>query len=154
VFAVQIARHLGAKVMAVCSESNHPLVSNLGAQEVMDYTHKDFTQQDRHFDLVFDARGNRTAGECERILEPGGRFVTTEVTLTRTLSAVLNPLRGKSRHAVMVRSNRDDLTLLAQWVEDGVLRPVVERVYPRATMLEALKHLRSKRAKGKLVIDW
>lgn len=153
-FGIQIANIMGASVVATCSEANGPWVKELGAERVIDYRSEDFAQGDVAYDGVYDARGNRSFQECSRVVRKGGWVVTTEPSVSHLLQQGLNPFRSVSIHAVVVRTTPDDLAQLANWVDAGQLKPVIEKVYDRTGFKEAYTHLRSRRARGKLVIRW
>ena len=153
-FGVQIACILGAEVTGVCSERNREMVESLGAVSVLDYARDDIFNPGKKFDVVYDARGNISKKECIALAVETGTVVTTEVTIGGILSSFLNPFRGVKEYAVAVRSSRKDLGILAEWIEKGMLKPVVERVYSRRDIREAYLHLRSRRARGKLVVRW
>ena len=153
-FGVQIGKAMGASVVASCSEANRSLVSELGASHVVDYREEDFTKGERAFDGVYDARGNRSLKDCAKVVRKGGWVVTTEPTVPHLLQQGFNGLRSVKVHAVLVRSTPEDLSQLATWVDEGQIRPVIDRVYPRQELRAAYTHLRSRRARGKLVIRW
>src|SRR5262249_21289245 len=76
--AVQVAKHLGAHVTAVCNTKNVDLVRSLGAEEVVDYVNEDFTKNGETYDVIFDAAGKTTFLHCRRSLEPDGIYITTD----------------------------------------------------------------------------
>ena len=107
-FAVQLARAFGAEITAVCSTSNIPLTSQLGAHHVIDYTNTDFTQSEKKFDIIFDAVGKTSKSVCQPMLTSSGKFVTVKT----------DP-----------RKNTNDLKELKQWIETGHVRSVIDRTY-------------------------
>ena len=76
---MQLARHLGAHVTAVCNTKNVELVRSLGADEVVDYLHEDFTKNGETYDVIFDAVGKHSFRRCRRSLKPGGTFIETDL---------------------------------------------------------------------------
>src|SRR5437868_5948728 len=96
-FAVQLAKAFGAEVTAVCSTRNVDRVRSIGADHVIDYTHEDFTRNGRHYDLIFDAVGNRSVSDYKRALNPGGTCVIAGFTRLPRLfeHMLLGPLRSK-----------------------------------------------------------
>ena len=76
---MQLAKHFGAHVTAVCNTKNVELVRSLGADEVIDYTQEDFTKNGKTYDVVFDAVGKHSFRRCRRSLKPGGIFVDTDL---------------------------------------------------------------------------
>jgi NADPH:quinone reductase-like Zn-dependent oxidoreductase len=131
--AVQLARHLGAEVDAVCGPTNMALMKSLGAATVIDYTTEDFTKRGSLYDLVFNAVGKRKAQlQPEGALKPGGRHVTVD--------------DGSPRLRV------EDLTLLKELVETGKMRPVIDRSYPLEEMVEAHRYVDQGHKKGNVMI--
>ena len=136
--AVQLARTKDCAVTGVCSERNVNLVEALGAQNVIDYNETDFTEQDRNYDVVFDTIGNRTFRTVRTVLPASGRYVTTDISLDR-LKVVVTP-------------SGEDLREIADLLEEGSLRPVVDRTYPLEQAAEAHRYSESHRASGKIIL--
>lgn len=132
VFAVQIANSMGAEVTGVCSSANVNLVSQLGAQKVIDYTKEDFTKTDMHFDVVFDAVGKTTKSKSAHLLKPGGRYIT---------------VTGSPK------SNPDDLLVLRELIEAGKLMTVIDRRYTLEQIREAHAYVESFHKKGNVVVN-
>lgn len=131
--AVQIARHLGAKVTGVCSTANVELVRSLGAEAVIDYTKEDFTNRAERYDLVFNAVGKgKVQLHPERALTPHGKHVTVDDG-----SPALN---------------REVLNYLRELAEAGKLRPVIDRRYPLEQLAEAHRYVDEGHKKGNVVI--
>lgn len=150
--AVQIARLLGARITATCSARNHALVEELGAHRCIDYREEDALAVEDAYDAIFDVFGNRSVPEAQRALKPGGRFCSTvpkgPIIVREALARV-----GLSRHRlVIVESLRGDLERLARWVEEGGLRPVVDRTLSLEETAEGHRYLETKRARGKVLI--
>lgn len=160
-FAVQIAKAYGAEVTAVCSSKNVDMVRSLGADHVIDYTREDFTQCGRQFDLLLDVSGSRSWREYKRVLKQNARFVIIGAPKG---NKVLGPLGhiiklklatiGASQTVTffIAQFNRDDLNLLREMTEAGKVKPIVERVYPLNEAADAMRHLGTGHAKGKLVL--
>ena len=133
--AVQLAKHFGAEAVGVCSSANFDLVRSLGADAVIDYTKEDFTRKGDVYDLIFIAVGNRVTPpsktECMKALADG---------------AYLSVDRGRPRLCAK------DLLLLKQLVEEGKLKPVIDRCYPLEHMTEAHKYVDTGHKKGNVVI--
>ena len=152
-FGVQIARALGCHVTAVTSHRNLDLVSALGADEVIDYTATDPLAGDLRYDVIFDAYGNKSFGAARQALTPEGTYVST-IPSSRNARGMLRSLFTKQRgRVVVVRSKRADQETLGRWINDGVIRPVIEKIFPREQLRDAYTHLEAKRAKGKLVVQ-
>jgi NADPH:quinone reductase-like Zn-dependent oxidoreductase len=159
-FAVQIAKALGAEVTGVCSTRNVELVRSIGADHVIDYTAEDFTRGGPRFDLIFDNIENRRLADVRRALTPRGTLVLNSgtgaqgmamfVRLIRPL--VISPFVSHSLRRFLSNPNREDLGVLKTLVDEGKLRPVIDRVYPLAQTPEALRHIETGHARGKVVI--
>ena len=135
VYAVQLAKHYGAEVTAVCSSRNFELVQSLGADKMVDYTQEDFTRRPERYDLIFDAVGKLYTGlsksRFRKALAPGGEYVSVE------MKRVDQP---------------EDLVALKALIEAGKMKPVIDRRYPMAEIAEAHKYAETKHKKGNVVI--
>lgn len=129
--AIQLSKHLGANVTAVCSGANVELVRSLGADEVVDYTTQDFTSLGARFDVVYDAVTASSPRRCRGLLRPGGVHVRN-----RGLSPIV----------------RDDLRRVAALAAKGVLRPFVDRIYPMDEVVDAHRLLDTGRKRGSVVL--
>ncbi len=160
-FAVQIAKAMGAEVTGVASGPNLDLVRSLGAEHVIDYTSEDFTHATGAYDLILDNVENHPLAAVRRALTPRGTLVLNSgtgatglamlVRLVRPL--VISPFVGHRLTRFLSNPNADDLALLASWVEDGSVRPVVERTYALGETVEALGNIASGRSRGKVVVS-
>ncbi len=150
--ALQIAKALGARVTSVSSGRNLDFCRSLGADAALDYESERPFARPGAYRVVFDAFGKLDFGEARASLSAGGVFVST-VPSWRIVRATLLTL-GASRRArlVVVRSRRNDLELLRDWVEAGLVRPVVDRVLRLDEAAEAQRYLETKRARGKVVL--
>lgn len=157
-FAVQIAHSLGARVSAVASTANQELLRELGAVETIDYTAEDFTVREQVWDLVLDAVGNRTFSEVASVLSREGRYVTTLPSLGLFLTVFATRLAGvfgygRRAAAVMVDARGHELQELAEWIDEGEIRPVIHRTYPLEEIARAHEESESGHARGKIVVQ-
>jgi len=158
-FAVQFAKAFGAEVTGVCSTRNLDMVRSIGADHVIDYTQEDFTRNGEHYDLIFDAVGNRSISAYRRALNPNGTCVVAGFSgLPRLFEhMVLGPLRSKIGNRWVglmgtAKMNQQDLVFVKELVEAGKVIPVIERRYPLREVPEAIRHLETGHARGKVVI--
>lgn len=155
VFAIQIAKILGARVCAVSSARNEAFVRDLGADEVLPHDEASLVARtERRFDVIFDVFGTAPFEAARPLLAPGGRYVTTiprPDTVLRDLASRVVP--GLEAHLVLVRSRGRDLARLAQWIDEGKLRCVIERIYPIEEAAAAHERLETRRARGKIVLE-
>ncbi len=161
-FAVQIAKALGAEVTAVCSTTNVELVRSLGADHVIDYTTSDFTTSGRRFDVMLDNVGNRPLSSCRNVLADNGVYVLVSGPKTsklfgpvkRMVAAKASFAFRSQRAATFVASETaNELTELMEMMRHGDLRVVIDRRYPLAAAAEAIRHLETGRARGKIILD-
>ena len=156
--AVQLARHMGAKVTAVCSTRNVALVRSLGADIVIDRTTMDFTEGAAKYDVVFDAVGKSSFRACRGILKPGGIYLTTVPSLA-ILGHMMRRRRADGTRAKLattgLRPTADkarDMAVLKQLVESGTLRAVVDRTYPLEEIAEAHRYVETGTKAGDVII--
>jgi NADPH:quinone reductase-like Zn-dependent oxidoreductase len=163
-FAVQIAKSLGAEVTGVCSTRNLELVRSLGADHVIDYTKEDFTKSDQRYDVVIDNVANRSLLECKRILTPSGKYVMIGGgganeqgligVMARPLKALLlSPFVSQKMGMMMAKITKDDLTVMADLMQSGKVKSVIDRRYELSALPEAIRYLEEGHARGKVVID-
>lgn len=160
-FAVQIARALGAEVTAVCSSGNVKLIRSLGADHVIDYTKEDFTRNGKEYDLLLDVAGSRRWREYKRVLKPNSTVVIVGGPksnriigpLTHIIKMRVASWRASQKVIFFVANfNHNDLVALKDMMETGQVKPVVERTYPLEMICDAMRHLGTGHAKGKLVV--
>jgi NADPH:quinone reductase-like Zn-dependent oxidoreductase len=159
-FAVQIAKALGAHVTGVCSTAKTGLVSSIGADEVLDYTHDDFADGRRRYDLILDIGGNSPLSRLRHALTPGGTLVIVGgedggrwTGMGRQLRALaMSPFVRQRLTTFVSRHRLADLETLAQLIEADRLTPVIGTTYPLHQAPAAMRDLLAGHARGKLVI--
>lgn len=155
-FAVQIAKALGAEVTAVCSTKNTEMIHSIGADHVLDYTRADFANSGQKFDLILAVNGDRSICDYRRALAPTGRYVMSGGSNRQLRDALfLGPLLsigGQKLGNLLAKPNQSDLLVLKDLVETGKVRPVLERCYQLSEVPEAIRHLETRHASGKLVV--
>jgi NADPH:quinone reductase-like Zn-dependent oxidoreductase len=159
-FAVQIAKAWGATVTGVTSARNVERVRSIGADDVVDYTQKDFVVGGQRYDVVFDNVGNRSEAELGRITVPGGVVVlnggagnTAQIVLGMIATAVRSRRSAVSFKSFIARPNRGDLTVLAALMAGGQVKPLIDCSYPLAEIRDAVRYLETLHARGKVVIS-
>lgn len=163
-FAVQIAKSLGADVTGVCSTRNLELVKSLGADHVIDYTKDDFTKGTERYDVILDNVGNRSLSDCKAILTPNGKYVLVGGGgaseqgflggLGKALWAMVFSKFGNQQMGMMMAdANGKDLTVLADMIQSGKIKPVIDRTYKSLNEVpEAIRYLEEGHARGKVAI--
>ncbi|MCC5669095.1 NAD(P)-dependent alcohol dehydrogenase [Nostoc sp. CHAB 5784] len=153
IFAVQIAKALGAVVTGVSSTKNLDLVKSLGADRVIDYTQQDFTQDTVQYDIIFDAVGKRSLSQTKRVLKPNGIYITTLPSPKVLLESVLTAfLPGQKAKFILEKPNTQDLVYLKELIEAGKIRVVIDRTYPLPELAAAHAYSETGRAMGKIAI--
>ena len=163
-FAVQIAKSLGADVTGVCSTRNVDLVKSLGADHVIDYTKEDFTKSAERYDVMLDNVGNHSLSECKGVLTPAGKYVLIGGGgagdqgflggLGKALWAmVFSKFVNQQMGMMMADANHNDLTILADMMQSGKVKPVIDRTYKSLSDVpDAIRYLEQGHARGKVVV--
>jgi alcohol dehydrogenase len=172
-FAIQIAKWLGADVTTTASQRGEALVRSLGADEVIDYTSRDISGTGRRFDAGFDLIGGNTLAQMFEIMKPGTRIVSVaavpepqtaikDLGGRRALAALFwfasFGIRSRARRAgiiyryLFMHPSGSGLAQLAELIEQGKLKVIVDKTYPFADISDALAYVESGRAKGKVVV--
>jgi len=171
-FAIQLAKHLGATVATTTSAKNVELVKSLGADVVIDYKTQDFEKVLSGYDLVLNSQDAKTLDKSFSVLKPGGQLISIsgppdpafarELGLNLFLKLVLRLLsRGVRKKArslgihysfLFMRAEGQQLGQITGLIESGVIRPVVDKVFPFEKTGDALEYVETGRAKGKVVI--
>ena len=159
VFAVQLAKHFGARVTGVCSTANLELVKSLGADEVIDYTKEDFSKAGRVYDIVVDTVGKSGFSRSLKSLKRGGYYVRIGASggmlpilgamLRQTWISMTGPTKVISGVAT---GNAEDQSFLKALIEAGELRTVIDRCYPLEQIAEAHRLAEAGHKKGHVVI--
>jgi NADPH:quinone reductase-like Zn-dependent oxidoreductase len=153
--AVQLLKHFGAIVTAVCNTKNIGLVKSLGADTVIDYQTQDFTKTDNKFEFIFDAVGKSSFGQCKPLLTKKGIYISTELGKNgeNILLALTTPLwRGKKLLFPIPTITKQDVIFLKELVQKGEYKPVIDRQYKLDQIVEAYKYVESGQKTGNVVI--
>ena len=162
-FAVQLAKIMGADVTGVCSTRNVDLVKSLGADHVIDYTKEDFTKGNQKYDVILDNVANRSLSECRHVLTPDGKFVLIGGgganeqgwigPLALPFKAMIYSMFVSQKMGMMMaQTSQSDLTYLAELIQSGKLKPVIDRTYKLSETKDAMAYLEQGHARGKIVI--
>ena len=172
-FAIQLAKHLGATVATTASAANFDMVKALGADVLIDYKTEDFETKLRGYDVVLHSQDSKTLDKSLRVLKPGGTLISIsgppdpafadEIGAPWYVKAIMRVLSfGARRKAkrlnvtfsfLFMRANGDQLSEITSLIDQGVIRPVVERVFPFESTQDALDFVEKGRAKGKVVVN-
>ena len=153
--AVQLAKHFGAEITAVCSSATADLVRSLGADRIIDYTSEDFTRDDGRYDVVFDAVGKSSFRRCRRLLERHGVFLFTDLGFLWhvPILAVLTRFVGTRRVMIPIpRPEQRDIRFLKDLIEDGAFTAVIDRTYRLDEIVAAYRYVETGQKVGNVVI--
>jgi len=160
-FAVQIAKSFGAHVTGVCSTRNVDMVRSIGADDVIDYTREDFTQNGQKYDLILQLAGTRSPSDCRRALTSKGTLLLSSGDssgrwigpLDRIIkAALLSPFVSQRLAAFEAKRSKEDLQVLKELIEAGKVMPVIDRTYSLSEVPEAIRYLEEGHARGKVVV--
>ena len=151
--AVQLAkRHLGAHVTAVCNTKNVEVVRSLGADEVIDYLHEDFTKNGETYDVILDAVGKHSFFRSRRSLVPGGLFLATDGLHNLPIALITSRIGDRKLTFAFTRPSKQDALLLKELVEAGKYRPVIDRTQPFDEVVEAHRYVDTLQKTGNVVL--
>ena len=153
--AVQLLKHFGATVTAVCNTKNVDLVRSLGADTVIDYQTQDFTKTEDKFAFIFDAVGKSSFGKCKPLLTEKGIYISTEFgkNAENILFALTTPLWGGKRLLFPIPSiTKQDIIFLKELVEKGEFKPVIDRFYTLGQIVDAYRYVESGQKTGNVIL--
>jgi NADPH:quinone reductase-like Zn-dependent oxidoreductase len=162
-FAVQLAKMMGAEVTGVCSGRNVELVRSLGADHVIDYTKEDYAKNGQRYDVMLDNVVNHSPSENIGILNPQGKYVMIGgggpedqgfigPLILPIKAALLRRFVTQEVGFMLADVTKNDLTFLADLVQSGKMKVVIDKTYPLNQLPEAMRYLETGRARGKVVI--
>lgn len=159
IFAIQIAKALGADVTTVCSTANVELVKQLGAQQVVDYKVSDFHKLNEKFDIIFDVIGGKSKESCQNIIKNSGHFISTSTSgqkmlgvFSSRLSKLVNENTVLSTTFLAMPVGRH-LQKIASMIEAGEIKTLVDKVFPLEQIEQAMEYSKLGRTRGKIVIQ-
>jgi NADPH:quinone reductase-like Zn-dependent oxidoreductase len=171
-FAIQLAKHLGATVATTTSAANISLVKSLGADIVIDYKKEDFETVLNNYDVVLNSQETKTLEKSLNVLKTGGKVISIsgppdpdfgqQINGNWFLKIILNfssaRIRKKAKHPgvnfsfLFMRAEGEQLNQITKLIESGVIKPVMDKVYPFEQTNEAMAYVETGRAKGKVVV--
>lgn len=152
-FAVQLAKIFGAEVSAVDSTSKLEMLRSIGADHVIDYTERDFTDSTQTFDLIFDVVCRAPFTRVLRMLRPGGRCVLANPHTSHLMRGLWTTMTSDRKVIFGSGSGTvEELSFLKELIESGKLRPILDRRFPLEQMAEAHRYAETEQKKGNIVI--
>lgn len=156
--AVQLAKHFGGEVTAVCSTRNAELARSLGADHAIDRATEDFTTARGEYDVIFDAVGKSSFGRCKAALKPGGIYLTTVPSFAILWHMLTKRAPGKRARLATTglrptSAKLADMKILSELVAAGTVRAVTDKRYPLARVAEAHRYVEAERKAGDVVVE-
>lgn len=153
IWAVQLARHLGAEVTGVCSARNVELVRSLGAHHVVDYATGALPRNGETYDLIFDTVGVTSFVGCREALSEKGMYLPLNSGLREIVQAALTARsKGKRIKLAISRNTREGLEEIVGLMEAGAVKPVIDHVYPMAEIAEAHRRVDGRHKRGSVIV--
>ncbi len=157
VFAVQLAHYFGAEVTGVCSTSKIEFARSLGADKVIDYTKEDFTQKNEKWDIIFDIVVGKTSfSHFKKSLNPGGYYLAVAGGLNDIIQMVWTSIAG-GKKVIFGGGNssekKENLIFLKELIEDGSIKPVVDRTFKLEQIVDAHRYVETGQKKGSIAIS-
>lgn len=153
--ALQMIKLKDIYVAATCELGDEDLVKSLGADKVIVYTREDFTQDDEHYDFVFDTVGKSSFGKCKRILKPGGVYISSELgpRAENPFLALKGKFGGDKKVIFPVPKNiKGSLGFISGLLHQGKFKPLIDRKYPLKQIADAYEYVASGKKKGNVII--
>lgn len=152
--AVQLARHFGAEVTAVCGTAGLEYVKALGAGRAVDYTREDFTQGDETYDLILDVLGRLSFSRCKRVLSPNGRLQYVSFKMKQLLQMLMTSVAGKKKVAcTLAPGSVEELKAVRELIEAGEIKAIVDKSFPMEQAAAAHRYAEVGGSKGPVVIQ-
>ena len=155
--AVQLSKHFGAEVTAVCSTQKTSVAKALGADHVIDYKLEDFTKQGKKYDVILSVNGYLSLSDIQKCLNPGGRFTLIGGTDKSYIEAMFKmpfipKKNGVKMRLINMKPTVEDLNILTDIIEKGALKVVLDKTFPLSKIAEAIDYVYAGHASGKVII--
>jgi NADPH:quinone reductase-like Zn-dependent oxidoreductase len=153
-YAMQLAKHyFGAEVTGVCSTAKLDYVKSLGADQVIDYTQEDFTQNGQVYDVIFDTVGKSSIMHCRKSLAKKGSYIYATFSMAALLQMLWFSTVSSQKFVYgLLQEQTEDLILLKDLIEAGKLTPVIDRTYPLEQAVDAHRYVETGRKAGSVIL--
>ena len=153
-FGVQIAKAMGGEVTAVDSTIKEKMLRRIGADHFYDYTKEDFAKSGQTYDVIFDMVAKSSYSECIKALNPNGRYLMANPRMTDMLRSVLtSKFTDKKAIFVFAGEKEEELLVLKEMIEEGKIKPVVDKIFPFDQIAEAHRRVETEQRLGPVVIS-
>ncbi len=153
-YAVQVGRHLGARVTAVCSPGDVDFVRSLGAARVIDREEVDWLEEERSYAVILDTSGTLSFGRARRRLTADGRFLNLELSLTLIRDMLLTAFsRGQKARSTVVLDDQARIEEVASLLAAGAIRPTIGARFPLDQLVDAHAALERREVRGDVLVE-
>ena len=153
-YAVQIAKHMGAEVTAVCTPSSIDLVKSLGADHTIDHTQQDFTENGETYDVIFDTIGKSPYPRSKQSLRPNGVYLQANPKFGHMMGALWTAITSRKKMVIAMSGEASKhLDTLREMFEAGTITSIIDRTYPLEQMADAHRYVELGEKNGHLVIS-
>jgi 2-desacetyl-2-hydroxyethyl bacteriochlorophyllide A dehydrogenase len=156
-YAVQFAKYFGAEVTAVCSTRNVEQAKLIGADFIIDYSQDDFAKSEKRFDLIIAINGNRSLFTYKQMLNACGKYVMVGGAMSQIINSLVLgkflSFGSKKMLSLAAKPNQNDLAFIVRLVEEGRVKPLIDKHYPFDQAIEAMNYASEGHARGKVVIS-
>lgn len=152
-FGVQIAKALGAEVTGICSTKNISVANKIGSDKVIDYTKNNVIDGDVKYDIFFDAVAKQSYSKVKPILNKNGKYISTLPSIGVILNSITGLFSSKKAKMINAKSNPKDLQIITEMVENGKVKPIIDKIFLLKDIREAHRYSETGRVVGKLVIS-
>lgn len=152
-YAIQLAKHLRAQVTGVDSTEKVDLIRSLGADHTIDYTKQDYTRNGESYDLIIDVVGKASVSRRLKLLKQGGFYFLAYAGLVHVVLGLWTSMTSKKKLKIESASQKkEDLLSLKEFIEAGILKPVIDKKYPLEQIAEAHRYVETGQKMGNVVI--
>ena len=152
-YSIQLAKYYGATVTAVDSTEKLDIMRSLGADRVIDYTKEDYTNESERYDLIIDVVGRRSVSRRLILLKPDGYYFLAYAGLFHVFLGLWTSLTSSKKFKIeSSNQSKEDLELLGKLVNEGKIKPIIDKRYPLEQVPDAHRYLESGHKKGNIVI--
>jgi len=152
-YAVQLAKYYGADVTGVCSTTNLEMVKSLGADQVIDYTQEDFTQNGETYDLIFDILGKSSFSRCKSSLSQNGIYLLASFKMRDLLDMLWTSMSGgKKVICAIAPGSSEDLVSVKELIEAGTIKAAIDKSFPLEQTADAHRYVEEGHKKGHIAI--
>ncbi len=155
--AIQLMKHYGSRVDAVCAGANFERVKALGADELIDFEKEDFTLRNKKYDFVLDAVGKSNFGKCKKVMKEGAVYMSSELGpgAENLYLPFITKFFGKYRHVFPVPFNcKRTVNFMTGLLQKGAFKPLIDRYYPMENISEAYRYVASGEKIGNIIISY